>query len=142
MFGEAGRDAFRLDQTGESGGRLTEGGAVLILPGNKEGLGVAIQPETESAFAGHGTKSVSGIDILDPMDGGHFEPALPRIDEELKRSRAHHGMIGDDLGGLQVAFQAGILHELDVAEIGEALTGPTETLEASMPTSRSSPVRS
>ena len=49
------------------------------------------------------------------------KPVLPGSEKNSMGPGADHGVVGDSLGGLQVALEVGVLHELDVAEIGEAL---------------------
>ena len=51
-----------------------------------------------------------------------LEAGAPRVGIELQRPGADDGAIGHDLGGLEIALDAGVLHELHVAEVREALT--------------------
>ena len=48
-------------------------------------------------------------------------PVLPGIGVERQRAGPDDGVIGDQLGGFEVALDARVLHELHVAEVREAL---------------------
>ena len=48
-------------------------------------------------------------------------PVLPGSAIELERPGADDGVIGHELGGFEIALDAGVLHELHVAEVREAL---------------------
>src|SRR5438046_529497 len=55
------------------------------------------------------------------QDARYFESGLTGVDIELNRSGAHDCTIGHHLGSFEVPLQVGVLHELDIAEIREAL---------------------
>ena len=114
---------------------------MVILPRHIERLTVSFEAERFAAFAGNGADAVRLIDPLDPVDGRHFEPGLAGIGIELDWAGADDGMLGDILGGFEVALQSGVLDKLDIAEMRKALAAD-RSVDPSMPTSRSTPVRS
>ena len=119
-WAKRGADALAHRQVFQRDIGLAERGAMLIAPGDVEGLAVFFQAEGPAALAGDGAETVGLVDVLDPRDGGEFEAGLAGVGEELERTGADHGVVGDDLGGCEVALEVGVLHELHVAEVGEA----------------------
>ncbi len=91
------------------------------FPRREQRLGVLFKAEGDSAFARDGAEAEFGIDVLDAVDGRHLETALARFRIELERPCADHRVIGHELRRLEIALQIRILHELDVAEVGESL---------------------
>src|SRR5260370_22560836 len=119
MLRKAGPDPLARRQLLEGDGGLPEYGTMLIPPGNVEDLAVLFQSERITALARDGPETLRGIDVFDARDGGEFEAGLPGVGEELQRTGADHGMIGDNFGGTEITFQVRVLHELHIAEAGE-----------------------
>src|SRR5260370_7146499 len=120
MLRKAGTDPLAHRQLLEGDSGLPEYGTMLIPPGNVEDLAVLFQAEGMTARARDGRETLRGIDVFDARDGGEFEAGLPGVGEELQRTGADHGMVGDHFGGPKVALQVRVLHELYIAEAGES----------------------
>ena len=100
---------------------LTQRDAVFVAPGNIERLAVFIKAKRQPTFAGDSAEAYGCVDIFDAGDGGEFKAGFPRVGKKFQRTGTDHSVIGYLSGGRQIAFQIRILHELHVAEIGEAL---------------------
>ena len=95
--------------------------AVLVVPGDVERLAVAFEAERPAAFARHHAKALARVELVDPVERRQLQAGLAGIGVELQRAGADHRVIGDQLGGFEIALDARVLHELHVAEIREAL---------------------
>src|SRR5260370_40318772 len=121
MLRKAGPDPLARRQLLEGDGGLPEYGTMLIPPGNVEDLAVLFQSEGITALARDGPETLRGIDVFDARDGGEFEAGLPGVGEELQRTGADHGMVGDNFGGPKVALQVRVLHALHIPAAGDPL---------------------
>src|SRR3954447_3991460 len=119
MLGETRVDTFARRQILQGDVGLTERGPMLVAPCRVESLSVFLQAERLAALARYGPETVRGVDASDAVDGRHFKAGLARIRVELDRAGPDHGAVRDLLSRGEIALQAGVLHELDVAEIGE-----------------------
>ncbi len=100
---------------------------MLVAPGNVEDLSVLLEAERYAALAGDRPEAVGGVDVLDARNGREFEAGFAGVGVELQRAHADDGVVGDDLRGREVALEVRVLHELDVAETGEAFAADRVT---------------
>ncbi len=120
VLGKASGDALPGGESAKRRGPIPQRGAVPVVPGDVERLGVAIEAERPSAFSRHHPESPRRIELLDAVEGRQLEACLPRVRVERQRAGPDHGVIGDLSCGFQVALDGGVLHELHGAEVGEA----------------------
>src|SRR5262245_31418652 len=107
MLDECRREAFFAGERRQSGIGNSQPLAVLIAPGSKERLGIAVESEGVAAFAGRSAKAVIAIDLADAMNGGQLQPGLARIGEKLQRPATDDSVSRNFLGRFEIAFQAG-----------------------------------
>ena len=95
---------------------------MLVKPRDVERLAGPIEAEGTSAFARHHAKAFRLVESVNPVQRRELEPRLAGVGIELQRSGTNDCVIGDELPGFEIALDAFVLHELDVAEVREALT--------------------
>jgi hypothetical protein len=95
---------------------------MTVLPGDVECLAILLETKGTTTFTGDGSEASAGVNLTNPLDGCQFETGLPRIDEELKRPGADHGVIGNATGGREIFLEGRILHELDITKTCKALS--------------------
>ena len=121
MLGEAPRDAGFRGQVAQRRLRAAQGHAVLKRPCDEKCLAVAFEPEGQPALAGDHAKTVRRVEGVDAVERGEFQARAAGVGKKLQGSGADDGVIGDLFGSLEVALDAGVLHELHIAKIGKAL---------------------
>src|SRR5256885_7435163 len=90
-------------------------------PRHIQSLRIFIESESDAALARNGAEAILRVRVVQPRSRRHFEAGLTGVAVEAERTGPDHSVIGDLARGAQVALQRGVLHELDVAEVGEAL---------------------
>ena len=121
MIREPARYAFLGREAANRRAGIAERRPVLVVPGNIERLAVALEPEGSPAFAGDDAEAFRCIESVDAVERGELETGLAGVGVEGERPGADDRVIGHDLRGFEVALDARVLHELDVAEVGETL---------------------
>ncbi len=120
VIGEAAGDAFPGGQATDGGRRVAQCGPVLVVPGDVERLGVALEAEGPAALARDDAEALAGVERVDAVERRQLQAARARVGVEAERPGADDGVVGDLLGGLEVALDGGVLDRLDVAEVGES----------------------
>ncbi len=121
VVGKATGDAFFRRKPANRRGGIAERNAVLVVPRDIEGLAVPFEPERPAPFARDHAKALRIVKGVDPVERRQLEPRPAGIGIELERSRTDDRVIGDELRGLEISLDTLILHELDIAEVREAL---------------------
>ena len=121
VLGEAARDAFLRREATQGRPRIAEGRAVLVVPGHVEGLGVVLEAEGTAALPRDDAEPPRPVELVDPLERRQLEARLAGIGVERQGTRPDDRVIGRLFRRLQVALDPGVLHELDVAEVREAL---------------------
>ena len=83
-----------------------------------------------------------GVELVDAVERGELQAGLAGVGVELERPGANDRVIGDQLGRFEIALDAFVLHELDVAEIREALAADRIVRGVDRATLTSMPVKS
>ena len=94
---------------------------MLEVPGHVERLGVALEAEGTAALARDHAEPSRAVELADPRERGQLEARLPRIGVEGQGTRPDDRVVRDLFRRLQVTLDHGILHELNVPEVREAL---------------------
>ncbi len=119
---EPAGDAFLCREPANRRARIAERRPVLVVPGNVERLAIALEPERAPAFARDDAEALRCVESVDAVERGELETSLAGVGVERERSGADDRVIGYHFRGFEVALDAGVLHELHVPEVGEALT--------------------
>src|SRR4051794_32027745 len=120
MLDEPRRKALLGGERRKRGVRNLQLVAMLIPPSRVKSFRVAIEAKRHAAFARGRAKAIIAADLTDPTDCRQFEPGFAGIAKELQRARADHRVLGDLFGGLEIAFEAGVVEELDGANVRKA----------------------
>ena len=118
---EAPGDAFLRRKASYRRRGIAKRHTVLVVPGDVERLAVTFESERPPAFARHDTKAFRRVELVDPVQRRKLQAGPAWIGVELQRTRTDDRVIGDQLRGFEIALDALIVHELDIAEVCESL---------------------